>query len=668
MGIHGSFGIRTAAQGFVVLVLLLLTPAQLIAQELRLEYEISNNPAAVKDQIYVNIFVNTADSSTVSVISPPLPKEVQITSGPKIDKVAYEGDFRTRISYRLRGEETGRYIIKPFIVTVGTQKLETDTEILELGNYRNRVLYMPLKAEWEVPDRPVYVGQSVPVSLRLLELKEIPLIENYRTEPPKGAFFDEVHGIREIETIPAGGKNLYNVPVASFMFTPSQSGRIFLAAAEVEALGETAVSPTVRVDVRPLPPAVGDSGAVGIYSYSYWLDRSTLDASGVAVLSIQVEGTGNIGYFTMPQPQLGDLVQTDVVETLEAAPALSGYQGTRRADFSFFSDKAGTFGIMVPDFLFFNPDSQTAETARGGMIEVTFRPGSQSVSETGEVFPFTLPSYEKLATAAAWGAYKVPLNYLWLLPAPLVFVVLYILKRTRVVFVTMVFLLLGAGDVADSTCPELAPAVSAYEERDFAAARDGFSACFHRDGENAGLAFALSLTYYQLEEYDEAIHYARRAIRLDPMSPDYREFLGWISGRMQLDEPVSPAVLIHPDIFFYAMVILLSTAFVAATVYLVKRKGYYIVLFLLGVLLALGSCGGLVFTAIENSKTAAIIHGSPAAVRKIPSTDAGVWLDLPPGYSLLILDSSGDFCLVRTAHGLTGWVEQANLLPDAGWE
>ena len=664
MGINGNPRIRSIAQGLIAVGFFLLSAAHLFAEELRLEYEISNNPAGVKDEIYLNIFANTPDSSGVSVVSPPLPKDLRITSGPKIDKVAHHGGFRTRISYRLRSEQTGRYVIKPFIVTVGEQRAETDTEILEIGEYRNRILYMPLEAAWEVPAHPVYVGQSVPVLLRLLDLKEIPLIDNHVIEQPKGAFFEEIHGIGEIETVFAGRKSLYNLPVASFMFTPSQSGRIFLPAAKVEALGRTADTPVVRIDVRQLPPPVNESGAVGSYSYSYRLDRSALDSGGVGVLSIQVEGTGNIGYFTMPRPELGELVETDTFEELEAVPTLSGYRGTRRVDYRFLSDRPGTFEISVPDFLFFDPASQTVEVARGGMIEVTFTPESQSVSETVDPFPFGLPSYEQLASPVKWGAYRVGLNYLWLLPGPLLFVVLLILKRTRVVFVSIVFLLLSAGDAVDSTCSELAPAMKAYEEGDFTAAGKGFSTCFGNDGENGALAFALALTSYHLEEYDDAIHYARRAIRLDPMSSTYRQFLTWINGEMELDEPVPPAVLIHPDLFFYGMIVFFSAGFLAATVYLVKRKGLCIVLFLLGLLFAAGSCAGLVYTAIQNGRTAAIVYGSPAAVRKIPSRDANIWLEFPAGYSLRVLESSGDFYLVQTSYGLTGWVEQRSLLPD----
>ncbi len=125
-----------------------------------------------------------------------------------------------------------------------------------------------------------------------------------------------------------------------------------------------------------------------------------------------------------------------------------------------------------------------------------------------------------------------------------------------------------------------------------------------------------------------------------------------------------PGVIVPPDLFFYAMIVFLSAGFIAAVMYLMKRKGVYIVLFLLGFLLSAGSCVGLVSTAVINGRDTAIVYGEPAEVRKIPSLTAVSWLELPIAYSLRILDATGDFYLIQTAYGLTGWVERSKLLPD----
>jgi len=664
MGINRSTGIHAVAQRSVICAIFLCFSTFLSAEDLLLEYEVQNNPVGVKDQVYLNIFINIADPTKVSISEPPLPKEIRTLSGPKIDKVAYEGSFRTRIAYRLRGDETGRYIIKPFIVSAGERKVETETIILEVGQYKNRMLYVPLEVEWEFAIDRVYVGQSVPVSLKMLDLVEIPLVDGQEIEPPTGAFFDEARGIGEIESIPAGEKSLYNVPVTSFIFTPSQSGRYFLPAAKVTALGQTAVSPVVRIDVRPLPAQVRASGAVGNFSYSSRLEKQELDSGTIGVLSIRIEGTGNLRYFNMPVPEFGDLVLTDTVEKVDAVPVLQGYEGVRRIDYYFLSDVAGSFPISPPDFLFFNPDTETVETERGTTMYISYSAGSSPAAEKEDIFPFALPSYKSFVSPVRWGAYKKPLNYLWLVPAPLVFIILVVLKRIRVILVSAVFLLFGAGDSPEAVSPELMEALEAYEDGNFFEARDGFSACFIEDQDNAVLSYALALSAYQLEDYGEAMHFARKAVRLDPMSREYRSFMDWLNTKLELDQPVDPAVIIHPDIFFYGMIAFLSAGFLAAAVYLMRQKPLYIVACMLGVLLSAASCGALVQTAVKYGKTAAIVYGAPAEIRKIPNGGANVWLELPEGFSLRLLDSSGDFYLVRTGYGLTGWVEQNDLLLD----
>ncbi len=664
MAVYGSPAVRTVTQGFIILIFSLVIPAQLGGEDLILEYEIRNNPVGVNDPIYINIYADTAEASEVSVITPALPKEVQVVSGPKIDKVAHEGSFRTRIAYRLRGQQTGRYVIKPFIISAQKRDAETETFILEVGRYMNRSLYVPLEAAWEIPDSQIYVGQSVPVTLELLDLLEIPLVDEREIEPPTGAFFEEAFGIGEIERIPAGEKSLYNVPVTSYIFTPSQSGRHFLPAARVTALGQTAVSPVIRIDVLPLPAEARSSGAVGTFSYSAWVDRKDLDSGEVGVLSIEVEGTGNLKFFSMPNPDFGALVQTEVIEELDAIPVSQGYEGTRKIEYYFLSDTSGRFPIRTPDFTFFNPHIGRIRTLKGSTVSIAYTAEFSTVADSEDPFPFTLPQYEELSAEAKWGAYKRPLNYLWLLPAPLVFVILLILKRTRLLFVAAVFMLLGADGVEENECEELRPAIEAYEDGDFDRAKQGFAACMEPNGKSPALAFALALVEYQRAEYGDAMHYARNAVRLDPMHGEYRRFLTWLNGELELDRLVDPGVPIHPDIFFFSMIAFLSAGFLSAAIYLMRRKALYIVLFILGILLSAVSCGGLVHTAVRYEKTAAIVYGAPAEMRKIPSIEANTWLELSEGHSLHILESTGDFFLVRTAYGLKGWIEREDLLPD----
>jgi hypothetical protein len=662
MGVNRKSRLRSIAAGFVALFLLAATSR--VWSEDGLEYEIRANPVGVGDRIYVNIFVDHPDPEAVSVTEPPLPKEVRVTSGPKISRVAVDGIFKTRISYQMRGEETGRYIIKPFIVLADGNALETDTRILEIGRYRNRSLYIPLQVEWQVPDGAVFTGQSIPVSLQLMSQLEIALIESYQIAYPKGAFFEEILGLSEIVSIPADEQQLYNIPVASFMFTPSQSGRLFLPAAEVHALGEKTESPVVRIDVRQLPAEARETGGVGSFTFRADLEGSRYEFGAVGTLLLNIEGVGNLNYLNVPQPAFGDLVQTDMVESSNVWPGARGYEGQRKVEYRFISDSAGVFSIVVPDFVYFDPLRETVRTAYGSSFRVTFDPPVEEVTSNESDFPFSMPTAADILIARRWGAYRVPFNYLWLLPAPIAFLILLVLKRTRILFVATVFVLLGAGDVVENPCPDLAPAVDAYLTGNYDDAHDGFLACIAELPGNPKLELALALTEYQMGSHDDAMYFARMAVRSDPMFVDARAFLTWLNESLELEKLVQPSAKVHPDVFFYGMVGFFSLGFLAAAVYLVKRNGAFVVFFLLGVLLSVACGGALAYTAAFNAKPAAIVYGRSAEVRKIPSNTASQWIELPVAYSLRVLGESGEFYLVRTAYGLTGWIEKNCLVLD----
>ena len=678
MGIHQRAGARTASKrpvgssrnqalrrrrlALVGCAIFVFFPALVFGEKYTLEYEISNNPVGVKDRIYLNIYVNTPKPEDVGVEAPPLPKEIRITSGPKISRVADGGVFITRISYQLRGEQTGRYILKPFIVSVEQETLETDTRVLEVGLYQNRALVMPLEIEWEVPEEKIFVGQSVPVSLWLRNQLEIPLVDFQGVSNPKGAFFEEIDGYGEIEIVPAGSQFLYTIPISTYIFTPSQHGRLFLPAAEIEALGQQGASAVVRIDVQPLPQEVRDSGAVGDFSYRSWLDHSAYEFGTVGKLYVLVQGVGNLNFFKMPEPDLGDLVQTEVKETSEIVPVDRGYKGWRRTEFSFLSDTAGSYSVSVPNLVYFNPQTEEILTQNGSTFRIVYTQAEETVEVLETDFPFSIPSAVDIVDSRQWGAYKAPLNYFWLLPAPLAFLILLLLKRTKVLFVAMVCVFISAGGTEEEPCPDLVAAVAAYQAEDYPGAHAGFLRCNMHD--NHALMYALALTEFKLGNNDDAMFFSRMSVSMDPMSREYRRFFSWLNTHMELGEPVAPAAKVHPDLFLIAMIVFFSAGFVAASLYLMRKKGGYIVICILGLILSLSSCAGLVYTSVQNSKTSAMIYGEPAKMRKIPSMTASEWMELPPGYSLRVLNNTEDFYLVRTAYGLTGWIEANTLVLD----
>lgn len=668
MGFHRKAESSPYIPRFVTLFTLLFLTVFAGSEDLRFEYEIRNNPVGVRDRIYVIILVDHNIPNEVKVAVPDFPRGVVLTHGPYRSLYADESSSnlpaRTRVMYYLRGDRTGRFIIDPFKISVGEVTVHTKPAILEVGNYKNRQLYVPIEIAWEIEEKDVYVGQSVPVTLQLLNQREISLIESYSVTRPRGAFFEEIPGFGDIETVAVGSKYLYNIPVASFMFTPSQSGRLFIPAATVAAVDQSTESTTVRVDVKSLPADVRSSGAVGSFLYLAWIDSARLDSGSLGTLSVRVQGEGNLNYLNIPSPDFGDLVQTEKVEVLDIQPTATGYTGYRLVEYSYFSDTAGSYLISIPPFYSFDPAKGDVERLEGHSFRVTYAAGQEVAPVDAESIPFGLPSINEMTKPGVLNAYRNPLAYLWLIPAPLTFFVLLVLKRRGIFFISVVWLLLGAGGTIQTRCPDLDTGKRAFKAENYEGALDAFLRCSAELGVRPGLFYALSLTEFQLEAYDDAMFFVRSAIKMSPHKRAYWDYYGWLHAHLNLEKPIHPAGRLHPDVFLYLMIGLFSLGFLARGLYLLRRHGTYIVAFLLCMLLTAGSLGGLIFTAVQYSRNSGIVYSQDAQVRKIPSLTASEWISFPTSQSVRVLDASQDFYLVETGFGLKGWVEKNNILMD----
>ena len=668
MGIHRADRPATVTPRFIAALILLLLSTVLSGKDIKFTFEMQDNPAGERERIYFIILVDHAKTGEVEVAMPKLPSGVVLTHGPYKSLYADEDSAnvpaKTRVMYYVRGDRTGRYIIDPFIITVGEVSFKTEPEILEIGNYKNRELYIPIEIAWVISKKEVYVGQSVPVTLQLLNQREISLIESYTVTPPRGAFFEEIPDFGDIETIKVGSKFLYNIPVSSYMFTPSQSGRLFIPAAEVSALGQETESTTVRVDVKALPAEVRTTGAVGTFSYFSEVDSARLDAGSLGTLSVRVEGEGNIDYLNLPTPDFGDLVQTDRNESLEIRPSEGGYAGWRLVEYSYLSDKAGSHLISIPPLIYFDPAAGEIKRAEGNTFRITYAADYQEPESAEETIPFSMLQADEISSPGLKNAYSDPLSYLWLLPAPLAFVILLVLKRTKLLFVSVVWMLLGAGGSVPNTCEDVTAGIQAYEEGDYQGALDGFLRCAGTTEGTPGLYYALSLTELYAGSHHDAMYFIRRAIRMDPHRRVFWEYYYWLHDYLELERPVDPAGRMHPDIFLYSMLGLFSLGFLARTLYLLKRSGMYIVVFLLCMVLSIGAGGGLLITALQFGRSTAIVYQHEARVRKIPSMTASEWISFPASQSVRVLDESHEFYLVETAFGLKGWVEKNNILID----
>jgi hypothetical protein len=651
---------------FFLLFVLLAFPGW--AEENPVSFEFLANPVALKEKVHITLYLNHTDVSDVTVEAPNIPKGLTLLSGPTIRLYADEKDRnqpkKVRISYIFRADKSGRYIIDSYQVHMGKRNGTTDPAVFAVGVYRNNEIIVPLEAEWVITKDSVAVGEAVPVFLILKDLTEIVLVNSYSVTKPRRALFDEAPSLGEIAATTIGNDVLYHVPVTSFIFTPSQSGRIQIASARVNASAQSANASAVYVNVSPLPSEVSATGAIGDFIFSAGIDKKVITKGEETILFIRVEGIGNLNYLQLPAPDFGDVVLLEKTELAEYSAEREGYSGWREDTYRLVSETSGNVSLTIPPFIWLNKDTRVIESSEEIVIPVSIKEEDSREEDGIDPFPFSPQNMQRILNQKTSDAYKSPRNYLWLIPAPLAFAIMFGLKRFRIILAAIIFVLIGAGGQEEQTNQSIQFGMDKYLSGDYEAASESFLSDLERMPENAGIIFNLALSEYQLGRYAHALHYARAAVRLHPMNSEYWRFVNWLNEQMEFDEMVRPAHKIHPDIFYYALILFWSAGFAILMVQLWRNRGIYIILFVLSAFLAVSSSAVLVYSAVYNNRPTGIVLAENAELRKIPNQTAVVWLNFVQGQSVEILDRVESFYLVRTSFGLKGWADTNSIILD----
>ena len=651
---------------FLLFFILLIFPGW--AEENPVSLQFLANPVALREKAYLTLYLDHTDVSDVTVEAPDIPKGLTLLSGPTIGLHADEKDRnqpkKVRVNYIFRADKSGRYIIDSYRVQMGKRNGVTLPFVFAVGVYKNNEITVPLEAEWVFTKDSVAVGEAVPVFLALKNLAEIVLINSHTLTKPRGALFDEAPSLGEIITAAIGDDVLYHVPVASFIFTPSQSGRIQIASARVNASDQSANAAAVYVNVSPLPFEVAATGAIGDFKFSGEIEKEEIAKGEENILFIRVEGIGNLNYLQLPAPELGNVVLLEKTERADYSAEKEGYAGWREDAYRFVSETSGNVNLTIPAFVWLNKDTRDIISSEEIVVPVFIKEENTIKDEVVDLFPFSPLNMHRILNLKISDSYKNPRNYLWLIPAPLAFAIMFGLKRFKIILTALIFVLVGAGGQEERTNQQIQIGVEEYLSGDFEAAEGSFLAGLEQISDNAGIIYNLALSEYQLGRPARALHYARAAVRLHPMNTEYWRLVNWLNEIMEFDEMVRPAHKLHPDIFYYTMLLFWSAAFVILMVQLWRNRGIYIILFVLSVFIALSSSALLIYSAAYNNRPTGIILEENAELRKIPIQTAIVWLNFVAGQSIEILDRVESFYLVRTSFGLKGWADNNSIVLD----
>jgi len=667
---------------FTGLLLFLLTAAgpPLYAQQGRqVSMDISPNPVGRGDRFGVTIVVDIEDPSALDVTQPDLSEDIVLLRGPYVRPVwSGEGDGeerrQTEITYLYRCDATGRFEIGPYRIITPRRIFSTEPALLEVGVYRNRQLVVPLELRWDVQPSSAYVGQNVICILKALEQRDIRIFDDTVIQSPSEGFFQPAEGIGEIRRYNRGGVSLYEIPIETFVFTPSSAGTVTLPGARVNWEEGQAVSSRTVIDVLPLPEAVQQSGAVGRFEITAEIDHTELETGQRVGLTVRVSGTGNLNYLQFPELEAPAFSILEQDEEADYTASAGGYRGWRQYTYTLVAEEPGPANIMVKSLTAFDPVERRVyfSPGRSFPMQVLSPQGRTSEESDTDSFQFSLIQAGDMEQVNMSLRYSSWMEYLWLLPGPIVFLLFLLLKRRKAVLTVFLLLFLSFNPIdftSDGLTDTVLSAERHYSDKDYVAAEALYEELIVQQPYVPALYYNAALCAYQQGKIGRAVIHARTAQELQPMEQEYRRFLGYLDAQYGIVTQINSPFPFHPDFFLFILILGINAAGFLGVLYLFRRKNSYFIGALLLVVVSFANVIGMTYAVHASKRTTAVVmqeSGEVYEVQKIPKDGSEADFVLQPGETLHIKGDADDFYFVTTSLGQKGWIKKTSvrIIPD----
>ena len=607
------------------------------------------NPVGRGDLFTMTIIVNHSSSYEVDMLLDDLPEQLTRWRGPYIRSFVAEGPDgqplrKVRITATFKSKKSGRMIIPGLDVLIDGKTQKTPPQLLRVGLYKSRKLYIPLEVDWLPAFTEIYVGEAVPIYLEVFRQEVVSLFERTRVALPREGFFEKAEGLGEIKVSEYGDIVLYDVPAAAYLFTSPVPGEIKIPAAGVDSDGLTGWTSNLFLQIKPVPQKVKSTGAVGSFEFRTAIESGRFHAGEEFVVSARVEGMGNLHFLKVPEPAAAGCILVSTAEDNDYQLGESGYYGSKTVRWTFSATEAGEASIRLSDFSFLNKESGVVETIPGKSYELSIE-DAPSLSEPEPEEVFTLSRLDSAPVHEWKNLYRNPYSYLLLLPGLLFFLLTLILPRHRgsIALVITVIMVVASYSVI----------------RTFVFSGEGLKA-----EHSASDYYNLSVDAWESGDTVSAIHNVRTALYLEPQSRHYASAVSALESRSGFGADIRPSQPLHPDLFFYIGIVLFNLLFIAAFLRKLWPGGVGTVVLLMFAFTILLSFAMLGYSHLSRRSLTGIISAEDVYLKKIPREAAENWLAAEPGMPIRLLEESGDFYLVETGFGVRGWVSGGVVLKD----
>jgi tetratricopeptide (TPR) repeat protein len=378
---------------------------------------VAHAPATVAACEPVEVSVAVSASGTVAprVLMPPLtPFELlRTTSRPNVSQAAGSPTIMVEHKYVVTTDRVGSFTVPPFeahlggaivrsrplrievqagraegtVPTVVTRaQIDTSLEVNFRALAMPETVYVGQQANYEVA---VFLSETVrdrlrrnptffPPDMQSMLAYDLPVVKG---DPPRRRVgrrcFDALVYQRAVFPLLAGR---FVVPPAQLVYALSLTPSFFSREESHELRTDSAV--IVAIDPPTAFRPADFTGAVGALQVAARLDTAVSRVGDPLLLSVRVEGTGNVKLFPRPSVSVpwGTLVAGE--ERVRVDTTARRIRGSKEFDWILTPHRDGELEVPAVRYTFFNPDGRRYETAVASPLRVSITPASAAAADT----------------------------------------------------------------------------------------------------------------------------------------------------------------------------------------------------------------------------------------------------------------------------------------------
>ncbi len=657
----------TSRQPRIVLILaLFLCPIAIEAMD-DVTLKLSPSKAARGQQVTITIRTRLPWDNDVQISHPALNGAITWWAYPyarpwgmKNEDGTVERKVEVRAAVRVDGP--GFHSIDPFHIKVKGLKASTDIARIIGVEQDERGFPYPVSVQWRSPPKAVWQGQTIPLILEARNLPYLTLASSASLTQVPAGLLEESPGYGRVITRPYETDTLYDVPMASWLWTLGEPGQFKFPGARVVVSGLTRVAQGFSLVVKPLPAPVRQTGAVGRFRLDVDWERRPYKVNDILSLHVKIEGEGNLGVLRGPLPEIAGAEQVNSNSLSSYLPDSLGYKGWREERFDYRINETGALKIRIPKWPWFDPQDtghvySIAEQTYTIQVEEAL--DEEVLSPADMLLGADLFHYRSLVFHG-----KNPLLYLLVLPGILLLMTLYVLRRFRLRHLSVVLvlpLLLSSINTEISDAEMAANAKKSAQAGDWREADAIYADLSKRYGELPGLMHDRAITAMENDSPDIAITLIRRSLFLRPGNKLFSQTHKYIENRLGLIDKKGVSLSWSPAWVFGLWLIGANGIFLVLAGFFYWRDTRRYIGLVVMIMVFVVFSAALVATHILWNNKIAIVSTRSQVLRIIPGPIASDWIQLPPGVAVEVMAVSHGDCLVRTGYGLEGWLPLESL-------